>query len=49
MSTRPKRPQMLTDAIISDQRNKSHNDPLGSWTGVAWDDWDEPVQDADDL
>lgn len=49
MSTRSKRPQMLTDAILSQQRSKSCNDVLGSWTGVPWDEWEEPVQDADDL
>lgn len=49
MNSRPQRPQMLTDAILSEQRTKSHTDVLGSWTGVPWDEWEEPVQDADDL
>lgn len=44
-----RRAKDLVDAIIADQRKKDPNDPLGSWTGVPWDEWDEPVQDADDL
>lgn len=27
----------------------SHTDVQGMYTGVPWDEWDEPVQDADDL
>ncbi len=50
MSPEPKkRPQELTQAIIAEQRRKNRTDVLGSYTGVPWDDWEEPVQDADDL
>ena len=50
MSERPrKRPRDLTEAIIAEQEKKSRTDVLGSYTGVPWDEWDEPVQDADDL
>ena len=41
--------QDLVDAIITEQRKKDPTDVLGSYTGVPWDEWDEPVQDADDL
>ncbi len=44
-----KRPPELVDAIIAEQRRKNPTDVLGSWTGVPWDEWEEPVQDADDL
>ena len=44
-----KRPQELVDAIIAEQRRKDRTDVLGSYTGVPWDEFDEPVQDADDL
>ena len=44
-----KRPPDLTEAIIAEQRRKNPTDVLGSWTGVPWDENDEPVQDADDL
>lgn len=44
-----RRPQDLVDAIIAEQRKKDRTDVLGSYTGVPWDDWEEPVQDADDL
>ncbi len=44
-----KRPRDLVDAIIAEQRRKDRTDVLGSWTGVPWDEWEEPVQDADDL
>ncbi len=44
-----RRPQDLVDAIITEQRKKDPTDVLGSYTGVPWDEWDEPVQDADDL
>ena len=44
-----KRPTELVDAIIAEQRRKDHTDVLGSYTGVPWDEWDDPVQDADDL
>ena len=49
MTERPKRPNDLVNAIIREQRRKDPTDVLGSWTGVPWDDWEEPVQDADDL
>lgn len=41
-----KRPIDLTEAIIAEQ---NLTDVLGSYTGVPWDEMDEPVQDADDL
>ena len=44
-----RRPIEMVDAIIASQRRKDPTDVLGSWTGVPWDDQDEPVQDADDL
>lgn len=44
-----RRPNELVDAIIAEQRKKDPTDPLGSYTGVPWDEWEEPVQDADDL
>ena len=44
-----KRPDVLVEAIIAEQRKKDLTDVLGSYTGVPWDEWDEPVQDADDL
>lgn len=50
MTKRPiRRPQDLVDAIIDSQRRRDPTDPLGSYTGVPWDEDDEPVQDADDL
>ena len=50
MSERPhKRSRELTEALLADQHRRSHTDVLGSYTGVPWDEWDEPVQDADDL
>ena len=49
MKERPKRANDLVDAIIAEQRRKDPTDVLGSWTGVPWDEWEEPVQDADDL
>lgn len=50
MTERPrKRPRDLTEAIIAEQRRKNLTDVLGSYTGVPWDELDEPVQDADDL
>ena len=50
MTMKPKkRAQELTEAIIAEQRRKNHTDVLGSYTGVPWDELDEPVQDADDL
>lgn len=50
MTKRPKRrPDDLVEAIIASQRRKDPTDVLGSYTGVPWDEWDEPVQDADDL
>lgn len=44
-----RRSRDLVEAIIAEQRKKDQTDPLGSYTGVPWDEWDEPVQDADDL
>lgn len=44
-----KRPAEMAEAIIREQRKKDPTDVLGSWTGVPWDEWDDPVQDADDL
>lgn len=44
-----KRPDALVEAIIAEQRKKDRTDVLGSYTGVPWDEWDDPVQDADDL
>ena len=38
MTMRPKRHADMNDAIVR-----------GSWTGVPWDEDEEPVQDADDL
>ena len=35
--------------LIRQAREKNATDVLGSWTGVPWDEWEEPVQDADDL
>lgn len=45
-----RRPKELVEAIIREARKKNQWDVLGSYTGVPWDDdWDVPVQDADDL
>lgn len=44
-----KRSEDLVEAIVAEQRRKDPTDPLGSWTGVPWDENDTPVQDADDL
>ena len=50
MTNRPKkRPPELVEAIIRSQRRHDPTDVLGSYTGVPWDESDEPVQDADDL
>ncbi len=50
MTEKPrKRNKALVDAMIADAWRKDPTDVLGSWTGVPWDEWDEPVQDADDL
>lgn len=50
MTNRPKkRPKDLVDAIIAEARRKNPTDVLGSWTGVPWDESEEPVQDVDDL
>ena len=49
MTKRPRRPRDLVDAIVNEQRKKNPTDPLGSYTGVPRDEWEEPVQDADDL
>lgn len=47
--TKRQRPRDLVDAIIAEQRRKDPTDVLGSYTGVPWDEFDDPVQDADDL
>jgi len=44
-----RRPHDLTQAIIAEQQRKNPTDVLGSYTGVPWDEMDEPVQDVDDL
>ena len=44
-----KRPKDMVQAIINEQRRKHPTDPLGSWTGVPYDEDEVPVQDADDL
>ena len=45
-----KRPKEMVDAIIREAHKKNPYDVLGSYTGVPWgDEWDVPVQDADDL
>ena len=44
-----KRAPALVEAIVAEQRRKNPTDVLGSYTGVPWDEFDEPVQDADDL
>lgn len=50
MTKRPiRRPPDLVEAIIREQRRQDPTDVLGSYTGVPWDDHEEPVQDADDL
>lgn len=46
---KPRRAEDLVAAIVAEQRRKDPTDPLGSWTGVPWDEHDTPVQDADDL
>ena len=46
---RPRRSAEMAEAIIQEQRKKNPTDPLGSYTGMPWDEWEEPVQDADDL
>ncbi len=46
---RPKRDRDMAEAIIAEQRRKNPTDVLGSYTGVPWDEWEEPVQDVDDL
>lgn len=43
------RPKPLVEALIRQAREKNPTDVLGSYTGVPWDEWEEPVQDADDL
>ncbi len=44
-----KRPPELVEAITREMRRRTPTDPQGSWTGNAWDDHEQPVQDADDL
>ena len=45
----PKRHRDMVEAIIRQAQENNPWDPLGSWTGVPWDEEDVPVQDADDL
>ena len=50
LTNRPiRRSPELVEAIIREQRRRDPTDVLGSYTGVPWDDHEEPVQDADDL
>ena len=50
MTKRPvRRAPELVEAILREQRRKDPTDVLGSYTGVPWDDHDDPVQDSDDL
>lgn len=50
MTEKPhRRSRDLVEAIIAEQRRKDRTDVLGSYTGVPWDEWEEPVQDVDDL
>ncbi len=44
-----KRHSKLVEAIIQEARRKNPTDVLGSWTGVPYDEYEKPVQDADDL
>lgn len=44
-----KRPKDMVRAILREQQKKNPMDPLGSWTGVPFNEDEEPVQDADDL
>lgn len=44
-----KRPQLLVNELLRQAQQKSTTDVLGSYTGVPWDEWEEPVQDVDDL
>ena len=46
---RMKRPKDMVRAILREQQKKNPTDPLGSWTGVPFNEDEEPVQDADDL
>lgn len=46
---RPRRQPELVEVLIRQAREKNPTDVLGSWTGVPWDEWEEPVQDVDDL
>jgi len=45
----PKRHGDMTDALYRQAQEHSRTDVLGSWTGVPWDEDEEPVQDVDDL
>ena len=49
MTMRPKRHQDMNDVLVRRAQLHSETDVLGSWTGVPWDEDEEPVQDADDL
>lgn len=44
-------PEADDNDVLSDTRGYgfTKTDPQGSWTGVPRDQFDEPVQDADDL
>jgi len=44
-----RRPPELVQALMNQARQKHMTDVLGSYTGVPWDENEEPVQDADDL
>lgn len=44
-----KRHHDMVDAILREAQKKNPTDVLGSWTGTPWDEWEGPVQDADDL
>ncbi|MBE6609637.1 MAG: hypothetical protein E7634_03095 [Ruminococcaceae bacterium] len=43
-------PQASSLLFVENYDSDIHTDPLGSWTGVPFDDpYDKPIQDADDL
>jgi hypothetical protein len=44
------RTQEASLLFVENYDSDIHTDPLGSWTGVPFDDpYDKPIQDADDL
>lgn len=53
MEEKKKRPQAKNQATELAQSvahmSSDATDPLGSWTGHPADEWEVPVQDADDL